>query len=403
MIRSTKTSTKFSNQSKLQNLDLFLKEYKLIVEKFIDLIWNQEKIPSLLPKEITNKIDSWLSARMIQCAAKQASGIVRGTKQKQKQRKHVIDKLNKEGKFKKARKLQKIYDKTKVSKPKIKNINPELDSRFIKINLEKTTSFDGWVTISSIGNKLKIKIPFKKTIHFNKMLSKGNLKQGIRISQKNITFMFEIEDKEPKEKGEILGIDIGQKNTITCSNGFMSKKDKHGHDLNTITDKLSRKKKGSKAFSRCQQHRKNYINWSINQLNLKGVKQINREKIKDLRRFKKSSRRLMHWTYTDIFDKLDRYCEDQGVLVNTITPTYTSQRCSKCGWTQKTNRKGKAFKCKSCGFSLDADLNASLNISFPLLEISKRERLLQKNKEGFYWLVEGQESIVPVVQKNLKK
>ena len=331
MIKSTTTTIKFANQVKKKTLNDLRKEYRNVISTFVNLIWNLDKIPTLLPKEITSKIDSWLSARMLQCAGKQASGIVRGTKKKQEKRKWMIDKLNKEGKHKKARKLQKIYDKITTSKPEIGSVDLELDSRFVKVDLDNDTVFDGWLTLSSIGNKLKIKIPFKKNKHFNKIQSKGKIKSGVRIGKNDITFMFDLPDKPKKSKGKILGIDIGQKDSISCSNGFVASKNKHNHDLISITSILSRKKKGSKGFKRCQEHRKNYINWSINQLNLNGVKQVNRENIKDLRRNKKYSRRLSHWTYTEIFDKLDFYCEEQGVLVQTVNPTYISQRCSKCG------------------------------------------------------------------------
>ena len=38
--------------------------------------------------------------------------------------------------------------------------------------------------------------------------------------------------------------------------------------------------------------------------------------------------------------------------------------CSKCGYCARNNRKTQAnFECKSCGFKLNADLNASRNIS----------------------------------------
>jgi len=60
---------------------------------------------------------------------------------------------------------------------------------------------------------------------------------------------------------------------------------------------MSRKKKGSKSFLRTQNHRKNYINWSINQLNMRGIKQLNIEKLRNVRKGKRSSRFLSHWTY----------------------------------------------------------------------------------------------------------
>jgi len=113
MIRSTKTSNKFSNEGKLEKLHLFMDEYRKVVKQFVDLLWEAEKIPTLLPKEITSQVQTWLSARMVQCAGKQASGIVRGTKKKQSKRMFIINKMKEEGKFKKARKLQAIYDKNK--------------------------------------------------------------------------------------------------------------------------------------------------------------------------------------------------------------------------------------------------------------------------------------------------
>ncbi len=108
---------------------------------------------------------------------------------------------------------------------------------------------------------------------------------------------------------------------------------------------------------------------------------------------------LSHWTYTNIFNKLISKCEEQGVLVKRISPTYTSQRCSKCGWVRKSNRKQKQFKCVECSFECDSDLNASVNLSLDLIPIGKKKRLLQENRTGFYWNEVRQEPIVPVTQK----
>nr|WP_226967283.1 transposase [Streptomyces phaeolivaceus] len=43
---------------------------------------------------------------------------------------------------------------------------------------------------------------------------------------------------------------------------------------------------------------------------------------------------------------------------------YTSLRCSACGWIDKNSRKSQAgFVCSSCGFTCNADPNASINIA----------------------------------------
>ena len=399
MIKSTTSSIKFSNFGKLEQLHQFIDDYRRVVSKFVDLLWNDETIPSLLPKETTSQVQTWLSARMIQCAGKQASGIVRGTQIKQKRRLFVINKLKKEKLWKKARKLQRIYDEVSVTKPNINEVCPELDSRFVTIDLDNNTIFDGWVRFGSIGNKIKLNIPFKKSKHFNKMLSNGELKTGIRLSKKQLTFMFDLPEVEKRESGEIVGIDIGQTTTISCSNGFVSNKDSHGHDLASITDKMCRKRKGSKGFHRAESHRKNYINWSINQLNLDQVKEVKIENIRNMRKGRKTNRRLSHWTYTDIFCKLESKCEELGVQVTRISPTYTSKRCSVCGWTRRSNRKGKEFKCTSCGCTTDADLNASKNIAANLKPISYKKRQLHDIRTGFYWHEVGEDHIVPLVTK----
>jgi len=399
MIKSTKVTLKYANENKLASIQDFIEEFKLVMSQFIEILWERKKVPSLLPKEVTSQISSWLSARAIQSAGKQASGIVRGTRRKQEKRIFVYNKLLEEKKYKQARKLKKVIDKAKISKPSISNVEPELDERFVKQDWDNQTSFDGIITLASLGNKLKIVLPVKKTKHLNKMLEQGTLKPGIRLSDDAITFNFEVEETPKKESGEILGLDIGVKNVFTLSNGFASITNSHGHNLETINKRLSRKQKGSNAFRRTQQHRKNFINWSLNQINLDNVKTLKVENIKYLRCGTKTSRYLSHFTYTEIFNKIDDLALESGVHVERVNPTYTSQRCSACGWVRSKNRKGKEFKCVRCGFTLDADLNASLNILADLRPIGKQERLLHKNKKGFYWNEAGKELIVPSTQK----
>lgn len=400
MIKSTKTTLKFSNKQKLENLNHFILEYRNVVSYFVDLLWKMDNVESLLPKELTDNVETWLSARSIQCAGKQASGIVRGCRKKQSKRLFQINKFKKLGMFKKARKLQRIYDNVKVSKPNIQEVQPELDSRFIKIDMNNKTSFDGWLTLSSLGNKLKIVIPFKKSKHFNKMLSVGVLKDGIIISKSDITLMFEIPEPIQKTDGKTIGIDVGQLTTLTCSDGQKVDGDNHGHTYQTICKKLARKKKGSRNFEQTENHRTNYINWSVNQIKLDGIKKVNLENIKHLRRGVRTNRLMSHWNYAELFDKLETKLSDAGVQMNKVSPTYTSQRCSRCGWTRKRNRKGKQFKCDKCSFECDSDLNGSVNISLDLPLISKEERLQHKNRKGFYWNAVSEVPIVPHVQEN---
>ena len=91
--------------------------------------------------------------------------------------------------------------------------------------------------------------------------------------------------------------------------------------------------------------------------------------------------------------------QQKNVSIVEVNPTYTSQRCSQCGWTRKKNRSGKLFKCDKCGYAADADLNASRNIFLTLPSIKMDTRLKNPNKLGFYWSPLGLENIVPAVSK----
>lgn len=52
-----------------------------------------------------------------------------------------------------------------------------------------------------------------------------------------------------------------------------------------------------------------------------------------------------------------------GGTLLVIPPQYTSRTCSRCGCVDKHSRQTQAkFKCTSCGFELNADHNAALNI-----------------------------------------
>jgi len=49
--------------------------------------------------------------------------------------------------------------------------------------------------------------------------------------------------------------------------------------------------------------------------------------------------------------------------VQKINPAYTSQRCSACGIVDREARESQAaYRCRSCGYAANADVNAASNI-----------------------------------------
>jgi len=266
------------------------------------------------------------------------------------------------------------------------NFNCELNS--ICCDFENNKNFV-FLQLKSIGKYFgKIRIPLKEHRQSKKWNKQGKLLNSFLIGKYFINLRYEIETPKVKEDGIVVGADQGKNTCLSLSDGQVTTKNKHGHDLNSILLKMKTKKKGSKNFLKCQEHRKNYINWSINQLNLNNIKKINLEKIKNIRKGKSSSRLMSHWTYTLIKDKLLRICEEQKVFVFEQSCVYRSQRCSQCGLVRKSNRNGKTYCCGGCGYVGDADVNASLNHEIDLPSLDDL-RVLGYNHEGFYWLESG--------------
>jgi len=53
----------------------------------------------------------------------------------------------------------------------------------------------------------------------------------------------------------------------------------------------------------------------------------------------------------------------KGIKVIRISERGSSKTCSKCGYEDKLNRKTQGlFKCRKCGFELNADANGVRNI-----------------------------------------
>jgi putative transposase len=51
-----------------------------------------------------------------------------------------------------------------------------------------------------------------------------------------------------------------------------------------------------------------------------------------------------------------------GVVTVAVPPHYTSQNCSNCGEVVKKSLSQRTHRCNKCGFVLDRDWNAAINI-----------------------------------------
>jgi predicted RNA-binding Zn-ribbon protein involved in translation (DUF1610 family) len=334
-------------------------------------------------------IKTTLSARALCSLTTQLCGILGASVEKQRKRLFILEKIKKEG-LVPSKAFIRSLRRGMPKKPNVENINAELSSKCCDIKFVEGR-FNAFIQLKSIGDSFgKVRIPIKYTKHSKNLKENSTLKGSFLFKNHSIDFRWESE-VDGVDEGIEVGADQGKNDILVLSNGEKTPtEDNDKWTLDKILQKLSRKKKGSKAFRKAQAHRENYVNWSINQLNFQGIKELRLEKIWNINYGKNTSRIMKHWSNVLIRDKVKSICETLGVHVVEQSCVYRSQRCSNCGLVRKANRKGKIYHCKSCGFVCDADLNAARNHeqNLPNLPFNLRKQRFNLG-HGFYWKADG--------------
>jgi len=274
--------------------------------------------------------------------------------------------------LKSVRELKKL--KKKTSCPYSSHLDIRYDMRSYTISLIKKE-----VSLLTINGRIKttFNIPSYYKQYINWKTCSADL--VISLSKKvylHITMFKQIDDPIPN--GKAIGIDRGIKKLAVTSNNkfFGGGTIKHiSHKYSTLRSKLQ--SKGTKSAKRhlCKMSSKeNRFRKDINHCISKKIVSklevgttIVLENLKNIRtttKHRKKQRGEFHkWNFYQLEQFIKYKTEANGCFVKYINPAYTSQKCSKCGYTSKKNRKNQSrFKCVSCDFQLNADLNASRNI-----------------------------------------
>lgn len=216
------------------------------------------------------------------------------------------------------------------------------------------------------GRGYSITIPLKRHRQFNKWANLGKLANSITLSKKYIQFSFEINVAEKKEEGHLVGFDFGMKRLGTLSNGNII-----GKDIEKLLYQLQLKKRCSKAYYRKKEEIRSYINEEIKKIDFSDKQLIVVEQLKDMKykmkergRLSKNIRSVFYnLSYRQVLDRIQALSEENRVSFRSVPAYYTSITCSRCGHVEKANRLSQeSFVCQKCGYSDNADFNASINI-----------------------------------------
>jgi len=324
------------NAGKAAALRAFLLLYVNVVNYFTERFWSMKDFTAALADKIitSRAVNRFkITARLAQCASKQAKEIVRSQKER----------------------------KVKTM-PLLRRKVATLDSRFVKIEEFKGVAFD--LAISFASGLPKITIPINRTAHMNRFLGQewrtgSTIRLGMDERGVWVELIFEKERPELRTEGEVIGIDRGFRKAFVTSDG-----QEIGAELR---GQIRGKDKRSK---RAYRHVKTELFRHLKRLKLEGIKTIMLEDLRYIKRGKRGTfsrqvnRLLSFWSLTRAVNWLRCRCEELGVRIKFVSPYKTSQRCHSCGKIDSKNRKGERFRCVSCGHEDDADHNAAKNLEY---------------------------------------
>jgi len=191
-----------------------------------------------------------------------------------------------------------------------------------------------------------------------------------------------VPDKEQKLTTDCLGVDLGIVNLATDSDGNVYS----GQQVETkrqwyLKRRTAIQKVGTRPAKRHlkrlagRQHRfQTDTNHVISRRLVTQAERTNRalvlEDLKGIRsrtRVLRAEQRHRHsnWSFSQLRQFVTYKALLLGIPLVLIDPRYTSQKCSQCGQTERANRVSQAsFKCKKCGYTCNADVNAATNIKW---------------------------------------
>ena len=256
----------------------------------------------------------------------------------------------------------------------------------VRYNQRTFTPFleSGMISISTIRGRKRYPLAIPE--YFQQYLINGRITSLTlhysKRRKKIIAFLaLELPDIPAEEPSSYLGVDRGIKRVAVCSNNtfyptnhILAIKWKYQQLRNSLQSKGTRSAKrklwllsGRERRFMTDENRK-IAKWICNMPyncvvleNIRGLKQHCKKKKKVS---KKVRRKFGNWSYYQLEQFIIQRAQKVAKTVLFVNPSYTSQKCSQCGYIAKSNRRSQSeLHCSKCFFTLNADLNAARNLS----------------------------------------
>ena len=220
-----------------------------------------------------------------------------------------------------------------------------------------------------------------------------------RVGKYYISFLYEIEDKEPSLEGKAIGIDLGLTHFAITSEG--EKVDnprltyRYQRNLKVKQQKLSRKNKDSKNRAKARL-KVSKVHNKITNSRVDFLHKLSRKivddnqvicvenlNIKGMVKNRKLSKAISSVGWGMFCTMLSYKARELGKVYQEIDRFYPSSKtCSNCGHkVESLPLDIRSWKCDSCGTTHDRDINAAINIMNEGLRILGHEHPLSLSPE----------------------
>ena len=199
---------------------------------------------------------------------------------------------------------------------------------------------------------------------------------------------IDLPETTPLEPTDFLGVDLGVVNLAATSDGTTHS----GTDVETCRSRYARRRqrlqraahmrqmdgkrpknirRALKRTARREAGFRRDVNHCISKTLVVSAKDTGRGMalealtgIRDRARFRQPQRaRMAGWAFAQLRVFVEYKAQRCGVPIVLVDPKHTSQQCHVCGHVARGNRRSQAvFSCKNCGYTINADVNAALNI-----------------------------------------
>ncbi len=185
-----------------------------------------------------------------------------------------------------------------------------------------------------------------------------------------------IEKRKPT--GKTIGLDVGLTHFYTDSDGNTVENPRHLRKsekaLKRLNKRLSRTSKGSKnresarnrlsrKHLKVSRQRKDFAvklaRCVIQSNDLVAYEDL---QVRNMVRNRKLAKSISDAAWSAFRQWLEYFGKVFGVVTVAVPPHYTSADCSNCGKSVKKSLSQRTHKCSHCGFVLDRDWNAAVNI-----------------------------------------